>query len=133
MRVNAEGPAGTYKAVVRWGEYLESSSTLTFEKSASAALRTGPTAGSDRPTLGQNSPNPFNPATTIEYVLPQQTQVSLEVYNVVGQRVAQLVDGVQSAGSHRVVFDARDLASGVYLYRLQTPASVLTKKLVVVK
>jgi hypothetical protein len=62
-----------------------------------------------------------------------QSEVSLEVYNIVGQRVALLVNGVQAAGRHRVVFNAEGLASGIYLYRLQTPGSVLTKKLVVMK
>lgn len=75
--------------------------------------------------LFQNYPNPFNPATTISYVLPAPTQVTLAVYNSLGQRVRTLVRGFQGAGRHAVRFDADGLASGLYLYRLEAGGTVL--------
>ncbi len=69
--------------------------------------------------LLQNFPNPFNPATTIRYALPEAAVVRLAVFNAVGQRVADLVDETQAAGYHEVRFDGSSLSSGVYFYRLQ--------------
>jgi hypothetical protein len=69
--------------------------------------------------LRQNYPNPFNPSTTIRYVLPHRSHVVLTVFNIVGQRVAELVNGDVDAGEHEVRFNASQLASGVYFYRLQ--------------
>lgn len=74
-------------------------------------------------SLRTNFPNPFNPSTTIVYELPVDAHVSLEVFNLLGQRVAQLVDGTISAGYHDAVFNAGDLASGMYFYRLTAAGS----------
>ncbi len=68
--------------------------------------------------LEQNFPNPFNPSTVIRYELPVSARVLLKIYNVFGQEVAKLVDGDESAGYHTKEFDARNIASGVYFYRL---------------
>jgi hypothetical protein len=68
--------------------------------------------------LGANYPNPFNPSTTLGYALPAAGQVQLQVYNLMGQHLATLVDGVRPAGYHEVLFDAGNLASGVYFYRV---------------
>ena len=84
-------------------------------------------------TLDQNYPNPFNPSTVIRYQLPEAAQVSLEVFDMAGRKVADLVNGQVSAGSHSVNFDASQLSSGVYMYRLQTGSTTLTRKLTVVK
>ncbi|MBI4546410.1 MAG: T9SS type A sorting domain-containing protein [Ignavibacteriae bacterium] len=83
--------------------------------------------------LGQNYPNPFNPTTTIRFDLPKQTNVSLKIYNLLGQEVSTLVDGIQQAGHKTVEFDARSLPSGIYIYRLVAGNFVAAKKLVVLK
>ena len=83
--------------------------------------------------LSQNYPNPFNPSTTIKYGLPCRAHVVLTVYNTLGQQVAVLVDEIREAGYHELVFKNPGLASGVYLYRLQTGDFVSTKKLLILK
>ena len=83
--------------------------------------------------LNQNYPNPFNPTTQIQYALPESGNVRLDVYNVMGQRVATLVNDQKPAGYHTVRFDASRLASGTYLYRLQMGNHAITKKLLLIK
>jgi hypothetical protein len=83
--------------------------------------------------LWQNYPNPFNPSTTIEFALPHSSYVSLRVYNLLGQEVLTLLDARKAAGVYRVQFDARDLASGLYVYRIQAGEYVATKKLMLLK
>ncbi|MBN2000155.1 T9SS type A sorting domain-containing protein [candidate division KSB1 bacterium] len=83
--------------------------------------------------LLQNFPNPFNPTTTVRYFLRENTKVSLAVYNLQGQQVAVLVDGLQFRGEHVATFNAVNLSSGVYLYRLQTENICLTRKMILVK
>ncbi|WP_246481852.1 PQQ-binding-like beta-propeller repeat protein [Natronogracilivirga saccharolytica] len=83
--------------------------------------------------LSQNYPNPFNPVTQIEYELPSEAHVRLEVYNMLGQRVQVLVDEQQSPGAHTAEFDGTALASGVYLYRIVADGFVKTRKMTMVK
>ena len=78
-------------------------------------------------TVHQNYPNPFNPRTTIRYEVPQPDPVKLVVYDMLGRQVRVLVDGVVAAGIHEVRFDAGLLPSGVYGYRLDTPAGSFTR------
>ena len=81
-----------------------------------------------------NYPNPFNPSTQIQFNLPADGPVRLAVYNLLGQRVRLLVDSANlSAGTHQVTFEASDLASGTYLYRLETPQQTISRRMVLMK
>jgi len=81
--------------------------------------------------LEQNYPNPFNPTTVIRFSIPEQVHVKLTVYNVIGEKVAELVNGNMSAGNHEVSFNASNLASGMYVYRIS--ATSATRNFVAVK
>lgn len=83
--------------------------------------------------LSQNYPNPFNPVTTIEYELANSGRVTLQVFDLLGRNVATLVDGVLPAARHSVQFDARNLASGTYIYRLVANDKIVTKTMVLLK
>ncbi|MCK4856713.1 MAG: T9SS type A sorting domain-containing protein, partial [candidate division Zixibacteria bacterium] len=92
----------------------------------------------DKHSLNQNYPNPFNPQTVIEFALPLPSVVTLEVYNIAGQKVATLTDDMMAAGYHRFSFNGIDdsgnqLASGIYLYRLVTDNFSETKKMLLIK
>mgnify|MGYP001558605779 CR=1 FL=1 len=84
-------------------------------------------------SLEQNSPNPFNPTTTIEYELPWAEVVSLKVYNVLGEEVRTLVNETKMAGRYRQSLNGKDLASGVYLCRLTAGTFTQTRKLILMK
>jgi hypothetical protein len=83
--------------------------------------------------LAQNYPNPFNPSTTIRYAVPKTSQVSIKLYDLTGQEVASLVNEVKEVGTYEVKFDARNLASGVYLYKMIAGDFSSVKKLNVLK
>jgi hypothetical protein len=88
--------------------------------------------------LFQNYPNPFNPATTIKYTLSERANVSLTVFNILGQRVATIVNELQPAGTFKEEFDASGLSSGTYIYRLQIKTEAgknfaVQKKMIVMK
>ncbi len=84
--------------------------------------------------LQQNYPNPFNPTTSIAFGLPESGTVRLEVFDVLGRKVSTLLNGENKiAGRHSVTFDARNLSSGMYIYRLQSGNTVITKKLTLIK
>ena len=83
--------------------------------------------------LMQNYPNPFNPVTSICYGLPQAAKVRLEIYNIVGQRVAVLVDEQQKAGYHLVSFDGNHLASGLYIYQLKSEKYNEVRRMILIK
>ncbi|NOY58561.1 MAG: T9SS type A sorting domain-containing protein [Calditrichaeota bacterium] len=89
-----------------------------------------------RPTefqLEQNYPNPFNNETVIRYQLPKNSHVTLNIYNMTGQKVRTLIDAFQTSGMHSVHLDAKDLASGLYLYKITTDRFVKTKKMLLLK
>jgi hypothetical protein len=84
-------------------------------------------------TLGQNHPNPFNPITTIEFTLPDAASVDLEMFDVLGRRVATLVRERLDPGRHAVVVDAHGLTSGMYFYRLRANDFTRIRKMLLVK
>ena len=83
--------------------------------------------------LDQNYPNPFNPTTTIRFALPDPSYVELTLYDVAGHKVRVLVNDDLPPGEHRIIVDARQLATGVYFYRITTSRFTQTRKLVVIK
>ncbi|HEX2982563.1 MAG TPA: T9SS type A sorting domain-containing protein, partial [Ignavibacteriales bacterium] len=84
-------------------------------------------------SLSQNYPNPFNPTTVIRYGLPEAGQVELKIYDMLGREVETLVSDFRNAGMHEVKFNAAELSSGVYIYRIKSGSFVQTKKLMLIK
>jgi len=87
----------------------------------------------DQFCLYQNTPNPFNPVTTIKYGIPKSSRVRLKIFNLMGQEVATLVNGYQTAGYHQVQWDTFCIPSGVYIYRIQMGEYCDQKKMIVIK
>ena len=83
--------------------------------------------------LEQNYPNPFNPTTVVSYQLPVASEVHLVVYDMLGREVKVLVDGRKEPGTHKVLFDASGLSSGIYFYRLMAGTFVQTRSMVLVR
>lgn len=120
---------------------------------SATAARLGPAPGGDRGTrvfllaagddaatnapaefrLRQNHPNPFNPSTVIGYDLPAESRVLLEVYSVIGERVATLVDGIRPAGAGSAVFEGEGLPTGTYFYRLSAGGTTLVGKMLLAR
>lgn len=121
-RVQAVNEAGNSE----WSEPLSFSTSETV----SAA---DPDERPDEYRLGANYPNPFNPVTAISYQIPEESEVRLEVYNMLGQRIETLVSEQQSAGRYEVSFDASNLSSGTYIYRIEAGKFVETKQMMLVK
>jgi hypothetical protein len=84
-------------------------------------------------TLAQNYPNPFNPSTTIQFQIPNSSFVNLKVFDILGREVATLVNEEKPAGSYEVEFEASNLPSGVYLYKLQAGNITETKKMILLR
>jgi hypothetical protein len=85
------------------------------------------------PTLLANAPNPFNPTTAIRFTLPARQRITLDVFDALGRRVAVLADEERNAGRYAIPFEAKGLATGVYIYRLVTPDKVLTGKMLLLR
>jgi hypothetical protein len=83
--------------------------------------------------LGQNYPNPFNPSTNIELKIASTAHVSLSVFNLLGHEVATLVNGTLQPGAYKVTWDAKNMPSGTYIYRLQTTGFFQNKSMILLK
>ncbi|PJA26380.1 MAG: hypothetical protein CO189_11090 [candidate division Zixibacteria bacterium CG_4_9_14_3_um_filter_46_8] len=144
--VPSYAPLGTYNYIAYCGDYP---STIIDDASFEFTVTAGKTGDADNwnllgwfndnseiPTqlaLLANYPNPFNASTEIRYSLPAEAKVRLEVFNLLGQKVATLIDGVQVAGQHSIVWDAASMSSGAYFYSLTTDINTITRKMVLVK
>jgi len=84
-------------------------------------------------SLSNNYPNPFNPATIIKYQIPELSFITLKVYDVLGNEIATLINEEKPVGSYEVTFDASNLPSGVYFYRLKAGSFVATNKMLFLK
>jgi hypothetical protein len=84
-------------------------------------------------SLNQNYPNPFNPTTVISFALPKASDVQLSVYNILGEKITELVNSKMTAGNHTVNFNATNLSSGLYIYRIQAGSFVSVKKMMLLK
>ncbi|HEX7356549.1 MAG TPA: T9SS type A sorting domain-containing protein [Ignavibacteriaceae bacterium] len=107
--------------------------TLNFVATTIPTSVEGENTVVDNYYLEQNYPNPFNPSTKINYGLKKSGNVEITVYNVLGNKVATLVNGYKSAGMHSVDFNAANLASGIYFYKIVTPGFIQTKKMILEK
>jgi hypothetical protein len=121
-----DGRSGTYLHI--YGQGIDSTGTLGM----TTDIDDYESAPEDFFLL-QNYPNPFNPTTSIQYQVSSNTQVSLKVYDVLGNEVATLVDEYKPAGSYEVNFDSNGLSSGVYFYKLQSGLFVETKKMILLR
>lgn len=118
-----------------WGIFDADNLTL-WETGVFEDFPTSVEPGSTLPTnfeLSQNYPNPFNPSTKIQFAITKESNVNLSIYNALGELVSTLVNEQLKPGYHQYEFDASNLASGVYLYRIITDDFVETKKMVLLK
>jgi hypothetical protein len=83
--------------------------------------------------LSQNYPNPFNPTTTIQYTLPEKARVKITIFNIMGQEVAKLIDDEIEPGFHSILWDARNIKSGIYIYRIEAGEYIRVKKCLMIK
>ena len=84
-------------------------------------------------SLKQNYPNPFNPSTKIGFTLPSESNVKISIYNLIGQKVAEVVNSKFTAGNHSIDFNGSNLSSGIYLYKIEAGSFSSVKKMQLIK
>ncbi len=104
-----------------------------FGADIEVAVETASVTTPSKFTLSQNYPNPFNPSTMISFSIPSKAHVQLDVYNIQGQKVVALKNEKMDAGKHNVRFEANDLASGIYFYKLRVDSKTVTKKMTLMR
>ena len=109
------------------------SDSADFSVTSTTTVKADPTARPTEFMLDQNYPNPFNPTTSIRYSLPTAGNVTLKVFDIIGKEVTTLVNGYQQNGQYTVTFNASNLSSGMYFYRLETGSTTQVKKMVLLK
>jgi hypothetical protein len=135
----ASGPAAGTETSLRVSGIGNRSIRLTAEaptatiRTATDELRVGADAVPNQFALKKSHPNPARDRATIDYALPKETRVTLEVYDVLGRRVARLVDDTKPAGRHRVQVDAAHLPSGTYFVRMRADSFTKTRRMTVVR
>ena len=107
-------------------EYQSNFASMTYSAPA-------PTNPVNSYVLYQNYPNPFNPITTIRYELPQDGQVTIDIFDILGQKVGTIVNEYKKADRYEVTFSSTGLASGVYIYQLRVNDFITSKKMVLLK
>lgn len=129
-------PDGDYRLFVEAGDEYGNSTVDSMDVKFRNGLVSIPEQSEGKPVdfaISQNCPNPFNPMTKICYTMPRIDFVTLKAYDILGREVRTLVNEIQGAGAHSIVFHAGDLSSGVYLYRLQIGSFAETRKMVLLK
>ncbi len=140
-------PQGSYTITASITQYSSQQTTTSYDPSAGSTtvnnftmspstVTSVETAQPNLPTkfvLQNNYPNPFNPSTIISFEVPFASHVKLDVYNILGQKVAELVNKNLSAGNYQYSFNANNLSSGVYLYRIEANGFTATKKMILTK
>jgi hypothetical protein len=106
---------------------------LYYVKSSTVDVKDSENLIPETIVLNQNYPNPFNPTTVISFALPNAMDVNISIYNSLGQKVKELINGNVSEGNHSVKMNALDLTSGLYFYRITTPEYSKTMKMMLVK
>jgi hypothetical protein len=135
-RINPTGQRGRKDSSGVWSYIIDNGDTLGFNKiiiGSDAISATAIIANRSSATLNQNAPNPFSCSTNISFYLPNSGDVKLSVYNVMGNLVAELIQGELNQGQHSVIFDGGNLPSGMYYYQLSTSTAVETKQMVLEK
>jgi hypothetical protein len=126
---------GTYTGTV----FLETNDPTTPSVTVPVSMEVQPTGinqGNNLPvefSLSQNYPNPFNAQTIIQYSLPKQSDVSIDIFDILGRKIETVAEGIKSVGEHQAVWDANGQSSGIYFYRIKARDKVETKKMVLMK
>ncbi len=133
--ITADGGGGKRKPGLKSFILQRSANVLTQLQNLGIDCQTAvePGAAAQTMILEQNHPNPFNPSTTITFQLPARQHVRLEVFSVLGARVALIIDGVQEVGTHTLLFNAAELPGGVYICRLSAGTQTLTRRMTLLK
>jgi len=135
LHVTALQNDGTANMQIQIGTFLNPTYRITINFVATTLPNSvgNETALVDKYYIDQNYPNPFNPSTKINFGLKKAGNVKITVYNILGNKIATLFDGYKSAGKHTVIFDASNISSGVYLYKIVSNEFVGTRKMILEK